>query len=518
MISPDETIKNIKNKLGDRGRLAFLSTFIIGLLTHLSIMVSDIPNHDGLDSLYSDQNMITSGRWFLTIACGISSYFSLPWLIGILSLIYLGITAALITNLLNIRNKCFVVLSSAILVTFPSIASCFAYSFTMDGYMLGLLLCVLAVCLTSKYKWGFIPGAIALSFGIGIYQSYLCVAMILSLYMVALILMNSEKVKDKVIAVLKYAGMGGIGLSLYYIILNILLKIQGTSLGDYQGIDGMNSGNGLSLSKTIIAIYRDFLIFIRNGKIFIPNKLSLLAYAVLILVMVVAFLSLVIREQWYKKVLFYIFTVIMILLIPCVINAILVISAGVTYHLIMKYAYAMLGVLVLALIDYSLDYVKKSEIKIILIWCAFISGIVIAFSYAITDNIAYFNLQKKYEKTYAYCVRLADRIEETEGYYQGIPIAMVGVVGDVNFPETDITRGVTDNIIGATGDYLLYKGENYELFFKNYLGITFNILSEENVADFYYMDEYQHMSSFPDEGSTRVIDGVLYVKTENATY
>ena len=72
--------------------------------------------------------------------------------------------------------------------------------------------------------------------------------------------------------------------------------------------------------------------------------------------------------------------------------------------------------------------------------------------YGITDNIAYSNLQKKYEKTYAYCVRLLDRIEQTEGYYPGIPIAMVGVVGEEQFPSTDLTLPVTSGMIGMNGD------------------------------------------------------------------
>jgi len=40
-------------------------------------LLSDIPNHDGLSSMYFDQNMITSGRWFLSVACGFSSYFTI---------------------------------------------------------------------------------------------------------------------------------------------------------------------------------------------------------------------------------------------------------------------------------------------------------------------------------------------------------------------------------------------------------------------------------------------------------
>lgn len=65
--------EKLNNKLGKDGKTAFLSAFIIGILTHMTALTLDAPNHDGLASMYFDQNMITSGRWFLSTACGISS-------------------------------------------------------------------------------------------------------------------------------------------------------------------------------------------------------------------------------------------------------------------------------------------------------------------------------------------------------------------------------------------------------------------------------------------------------------
>ena len=127
----------------------------------------------------------------------------------------------------------------------------------------------------------------------------------------------------------------------------------------------------------------------------------------------------------------------------------------------------------------------------------------------------YSNLEKKYEKTYAYCVRLLDRIEQTEGYYQGIPIALVGVIGYDEFPTTDITGKVTDGMIGLSGDYLIYKGADYQAFMQNYLGATLNFLDPDTVGEIYMTQEYIDMDTFPGANSTRVVDGILYVKTEN---
>ena len=133
----------------------------------------------------------------------------------------------------------------------------------------------------------------------------------------------------------------------------------------------------------------------------------------------------------------------------------------------------------------------------------------------VVDQIAYSNLEKKNEKTYSYCLRLLDRMEQTEGYYPGIPVAMIGVVGEDNFPVTDITGKVTGSIIGATGDYLLYTATNYQSFLKNYMGVEINPVSDEEMFRIYYSEEYRALDSFPGRNSMKVVDGILYIKTEN---
>ena len=54
----------IKSKIRREWKIAFTAAVVIGLLVHMPMMLRDIPNHDGLDSMHFDQNMVTSGRWF----------------------------------------------------------------------------------------------------------------------------------------------------------------------------------------------------------------------------------------------------------------------------------------------------------------------------------------------------------------------------------------------------------------------------------------------------------------------
>ena len=148
-------------------------------------------------------------------------------------------------------------------------------------------------------------------------------------------------------------------------------------------------------------------------------------------------------------------------------------------------------------------------------WSALVLGAVIAFQYALICNIGYFNLEKKFEKTYAYCLRLLEEMEETEGYYNGMPVAMIGVVGDHYLPSTDLTVGVTDSLIGVNGDYLFYTADNYQAFFKYYFGVNIELVPIENMVEIIQTPEYKELSTFPKANSMKVVDGILYIKLEN---
>lgn len=516
MLSPAQTLKMICGKIKREWRLAFLSAFLLGLLVHLPVMLSDIPNHDGLASMYFDQNMITSGRWFLTVACGISSYFTVPWIIGLLGLVFLGVTAAALCELLKVRKSWAVVGVGGLLTVFPALASTFAYVFTLDGYMFALMLAVLAVLFTRKHRLGFLPGAVCLAFSMGTYQGYLAFAMILSVYAVLMTFCGEKEEEDRFslrrrfMEALRYLYMGALGAAGYYVILRLLLALQGKELDTYQGISGMTNAGAGGILGSLGAMYRDFIGFTFKGNVIFQNKYGLAACAVLALAAVAAFAVLARKRKWWKNPVIFVIIGVALLILPAVTNIILAVSPGVTYHLLMRYQWVLYPIGAVALAEKC-----GGRAGVFVEWGAFAAAFVLIFCYGLTDNIAYTNLQRRYEKTYAYCLRLLDRIEQTEGYYQGIPVAMIGVVGDEQFPETDITLPVTGGMIGMHGDVLLYTGRNYQAFIRNYLGATLNILPAEAMADMYYSEEYEAMESFPGKNSIRIIDGIMYVKTEN---
>ena len=521
MREPGEAVEQLKKKWNSLHFTAFICTVILGLLIHLPAMLSDIPNHDGLSSMYFDQNMITSGRWFLSVACGFSSYYTVPWIIGLMGLFFLGCTAMALTEILEIKRRGVAALCGGILAAFPALASTFAYVFTLDGYMLALLLAVLAVLFTKKYDKGFLAGAICLAFSMGIYQAYLPFAILLSLYQVLLLLADGAFSKDAgktVGKVLKYLGMGVLGAVLYYGILKVLLLIQGKELASYQGIGEVGTSGAGGLLESIKAIYVDFAAFTLRGGILFQNPFSLVALICLLIAAVCVLFCLADLGKWWRKPIFYAAVALTLLALPMCTSCIRLVSPELNYHLLMRYQWVLFPICLLAFCDSHLEKCDGKGSwrgKALTEWVLLVSGAVILFCYGLTDNIAYTNLEKKYEKTYAYCLRLLDRIEQTPGYYQGIPVALVGVVGEDPFPKTEITGDVTGNMIGLSGDMLLYTGENYEVFIRNYLGATLNIVDVETMGEIYYTEEYVEMDSFPAPDSTKVVNGILYVKTEN---
>ena len=510
-MTVNESLKKIYSRISASDKIAFLSAFIGGLLIHMPAMLMDVPNHDGLSSMYFSQNMITSGRWFLAAVCAASSFYTVPWIIGLIGMLELAITAVLIKRIFEIENGITIFLISALLVAFPSLASTFAYVFTLDGYMAGLLLAVLSVYLAKKKH--FILGGISLAFSLGIYQAYLPFAMLLAICLVWEKMATGEKssIKDS----LEYVYMGMIGAVLYLVLLKVLLAIEGKVLDTYQGIDNLEN-TGLSHRISALPhLYKDFVSF-TFSKGFLTGNVCAAAGCILAVCAGISALYLIVKKALFKKAWFYFVLLVSAVLVPLSANIVLMITPDVKYHLIMRYQWVLFMIVCVVLCDKCVGSLDSAKYKTCLSWLGSLAAFAILVSYAVTDNIGYTNLQRMYEKTYAYTLRLLDRIEQTDGYYQGVPVAIMGVIGDDEFPPTEVTEPATSEMIGLTGSWLIYSADNYDAFIRNYLGATLNLVPEEKETEIYYSDEYIAMDSFPGKTSVQMIDGIICVKTEDA--
>ena len=94
----------------------------------------------------------------------------------------LALTAALTVRILGLRTRAGVVLASALLVTFPSVACIFSYHFTADAYVIALFFSALAVYCAKFCRRGWIAAVALLTVACGTYQAFVCYAIGLFLF------------------------------------------------------------------------------------------------------------------------------------------------------------------------------------------------------------------------------------------------------------------------------------------------------------------------------------------------
>ena len=134
-------------QLDKRYKIAFMSTFVIGLLVHMYMITNKFPNDDYSYNIYNDQFAwpLSLGRWFLSAATSISSYFALPWVNGLLAIFYVAIAAIFIIGILDLKNPIPIILCGGLLVAYPALTDSMGFLFTVDGYMIALVLAAMGV-------------------------------------------------------------------------------------------------------------------------------------------------------------------------------------------------------------------------------------------------------------------------------------------------------------------------------------------------------------------------------------
>lgn len=503
---------DVKSKIKSHWITALVAGMIIGLLTYGYFMSNHFLTYDSMWNQYSDQNMITSGRQFLQWACGISSYYDLPWLNGLLAVFYLAVTSVFVIEGLGIKSHINAALTAGIIVTFPSVISTFGYTFTVDGYMLAALLAAMAFLLADRKKWGFLPGAVLLGVSLGIYQSFLSFAIILCVLKLLLDVCDQGKTKDIVGKGFRFVGMGIGAYAFYLVSLNIMLKLQDKQLSGYQGSDKVQSFSVSGLPDGLKAAFDNFINFARWSNVLTTTEAMKYAFVVLVLAGAGIYGYLFVARKCYKNIWNVILVPGCVAVIPFGATVVSIISPETFYHLILRSCWCLFFVFVLALSERLtlskaevFNHMKKAAVVIVTIF-----SVILIFEFSKMANIAGYNQHERYEKSYSLCVRIADRLEQTEGYEHGMPVAILG--GFPDYPSTDITADDLSGYFGVTGDYVVGSTEHIAEFMSHYLNITLNTVDLETQNKLAETEEYKDCPKFPANDCIIQIDGIWVIK------
>ena len=304
--------------------------------------------------------------------------------------------------------------------------------------------------------------------------------------------------------------MGAGGYIFYLISLKIMLAAQGARLSGYQGSDKVGSFDFPTLPAGLKAALEDFRIFTNGGGVFTVSIYMKIAYAIFLVLTVGLFLFLFIRRECFKSIGKIILTLILAAMIPFGASLILVMSPGSLFHILMRMPWAVIFVFGISMLQ---EIEAPGRLSAITGAVGTLSVAVLVFHFILSANIVYFNLNERYEKTYGLALRIADRLEQTDGYEVGDPVAILGgYPNQENYPSTDITGRITKAYHLTQGDYCVNSTEKFEEFMKHYLNVTIKSAPFEEQLRIGGTEEFKEMPYFPDKMSIQLIDGVWVIK------
>lgn len=492
------------NKLERQYKLAFFAALLIGLFAHMYMIVNKLPNHDYIYNIYNDQFAwpLSLGRWFLHITTGISSYFILPWVNGVLAILYAAVAAALIVAVLELKNPVPVILCSGLLVTYPSFADTLGYMFLSDGFLFAMFLASFGVWFWHRKgnAAGIIGLAVCIALAVGTYQAYLSFAIMLIL--IRLILdMIEDRYENRVLLQRGARALfgGALGMALYYAGLLIMMKINHVGFSDYMGMDSVSAPG---ISKLLSTLKKDTIAF---AEMFIGGNSEFTAYEILNMIFIPAFLSLLIvaalKQKLYRRKLQAVLTVAACLLFIPAAYVFDFLSNEVVYRYLMLYSLVLIYMLFVKLADaYVRGWLAEA--------CAVLIAVIV-FDFALISNIGYLNLEYCWEQTYATAVRMQERITMLDGFDADCHLMVTGTI------ETEGRSWLLDRIPYMVGidDVNLMRNQTFiRVILMQDLGMRLEVVDADEKEQVLATPEYAEMPCWPQAGSVKMIDGVIVVK------
>ena len=506
---PEEILDNIRSRIPLSMKVCFVSAMLAGFLAHFYKITNWLPNWDSLVFRYDAQNMIGLGRWFLPVVCAPRSFYDLPWIAGVTAILFHALGALCICGMFHVRKNLTAVMIGAAVVTFPTVTSTLMYNYVADGYAIAFFLSCMAALLLTREKPDYLWAVLCITLSCGIYQAYITVTVMLLLCYLILETLKKETAVGGLLAKSGCCLLAGmVGMVLYYLVLLVLLKVTGMQLSGYQGIDNTASFAGIDILGALYVIKQSFLDY------FFPRTDGISVFAVLncvILVMtVILYLAELIRNRIHpcKVVLLAVY----VLFLPIGASVLALINSGIDYHNLMKMGFFVFYLFLI--LQYENDAYKRPERARAKAWSILLTIAVLVFHNSIVANVSYHKLQMSYEKSYGTLIRIADRMEQTEGAAECDRILVIGALADseaysVMLPP-DMT-GTTDGYILRADDEVLHQSVLCSAL-NDYCGTDYTFLWGEEKAALLEKISEEDMGIWPASDAILTVDNVIVIR------
>ncbi len=508
---PEKVFKKLNERILPQWKVCFLSALMVGLLAHLYKITNWLPNWDSLVFRYDSQNMLSLGRWFLPVVCSFSSFYDLPFLNGIIAIVFHALSAVCICKVLNVQKNITAGLIGAVIVSFPTVTSVMMYNYVADGYSIAFFLSSLAAIFMTKEKPNYPLSVILIALSSGIYQAYITVTIMLCLFkIIDDIIYNSVSFRTILKKGIDMVLTGILGVVLYYIVLKVALGIFAVDLLDYQGINETASLSSIDILGSLYSIKETFIgcfFDISEGvNVFIVLNIIVFAFTLL------HYIKYIVKNGIYKKpVNIFVLAVLGVMLIVGA-GVLAFLNAGIDYHNLMLMGYAIFYLFFLALYERGADESEKSAA--FKCWSILIVALAIIANQVVISNVSYHKAQMAYEKSYGVLLRIADRIERTPGADECDRILVIGALDN----SEDYSVNLTPDITGITDGYIIRADDEtvgqsvLTSTLRDYCEMDYEFISGEEKKNLLEREEVKSMEKWPAESCVAVIDDTVIIK------
>jgi len=444
----DKTLSKWWGNQLQTSKVAFFSTLIVGFFSHLFVYTGRYFGDHDMGMVLRPHPNVASGRWLSTIINQISFGYVIPYTSGIFVSLFLAISAFYICNLFKINSKMNSFLIGSLLATFPTISVTNLFLYDSPNYHFGVLLAVIAVYITTKYKFGLLIGAFLLMCTLAIYQSKLNIAVMLCLLIIVKELLcidfNINRIKN---LSLRFSLLGILGGLLYVISLPLSTYIFGIQLTGYKGMSSESIGDRLFSASALInalkSTYFSFIDgFVKNFYFYLYIDIIRLAYLFLFALLLIFLTAIIIKQKIYKYPCRLIALIFMLLIIPLAANfAVFFTEDGMRVDMVYAFVFALIFVIIISESIFSETFNNIFiALKSALVLCIFI----IIVYYVMANNTYYLKAYYFNQRTTALTTRIASNIDplitqtrsDYLAFFGGVPNEYYQVVRN-RFTEMD---------------------------------------------------------------------------------
>ncbi len=495
--------------------LSFFISCVVGFMAYGMNMTNGFINGDGLVYGYVYRPSawdISQGRWALLL---FSNRLLSSWNEGLLSIICIACSATVLVYFWQLKNVTSIILVSGLFASQTHFAQWQGSPYILFPYSLAFLFSIVAAALfwnVAYYKRKYYLAAIGiamLAISLGIYQAYISLTIsIIFIEIIRSLIVGDEKKRiiKTVMLLALFLIISGI---LYYLCLKYHMAKYNVEAASHGGFADLLEGKMAFAMHPIVTMKNVFVSFAKllfcDGfmNFSIIHKLS---YAILILCTLVI-MCLGIKKEKRIIIIFGIIGLIFTIMLMAWLSTIVI-------------PWSMFPAIILipTLMIYICEKLNSNiGMKNYIGWLIALSSLVLIIEAISIDNIDYVNLQKRYEKTYGQCIRILDRIENSEYYEEGMPVLIVGSLQDT-YPNTlNEYNYYLEGYENLVMDWIPYKEKGsvgYIYFINQHLGA--NLVEANNYNELYYeieeSDWLNELKSYPATNCTYKYNDVLVLK------